>query len=80
MKLLIIGAAIGAMLLGALPASAEIVVRERGPAVVVGGGHHYGWRARHDGWRRHRAECRVVRVKTRLPNGNVIIKTRRTCR
>jgi hypothetical protein len=33
----------------------------------------------HRGWYKHRAECRVVKVKTTLPNGNVIIKTRRSC-
>jgi hypothetical protein len=74
--MLIVGAAIGAMLLGALPASAEIVVRDRDDGVVVRGhvdrGYHYGWR-------RHHADCRFVKVRTTLPNGNVIIKTRRTC-
>jgi hypothetical protein len=30
-------------------------------------------------WRRHHADCRVVRVRTRLANGNVIIRTRRSC-
>ena len=72
MKVLVIAAAAAATLFATLPASAEVVVRERGDAVVVGHGHHYGWR-------RHHAECRVVKVRTRLPNGNVIIKTRRTC-
>jgi hypothetical protein len=45
----------------------NVVVREH-----VDKGHHYGWR-------HHHAECRVVRVKTRLPNGNVVVKTRRDC-
>jgi hypothetical protein len=43
------------------------VVREH-----VNRGHHYGWE-------RHHAECRTVRVRTQLPNGNVIVKTRRPC-
>jgi hypothetical protein len=82
MKLLILGAVIATTVLGALPASAQIVIQERGARserVVVHSdrGRHEG--RRHDGWRRHAADCRVVRVKTRLPNGNVIIKTRRSC-
>lgn len=71
MKLLIIGAAIAATF-AVLPASAEVVVRGPGAAVVVRDGHHQGWR-------RHHAECRVVKTRTRLPNGNVIVKTRRSC-
>jgi hypothetical protein len=81
MKILVLGSVIAATVIGALPASAQVVVREGGSRVVVGehhdNGRHEGWR--HEGWRRHHADCRVVRVKTRLPNGNVIIKTRRSC-
>lgn len=76
MKVLI-GAVIAATVIGSLPASAQVVIRDRGDRVVVrkhvDRGHHYGWR-------NHHADCRVVKVRTRLPNGNVIIKTRRTCR
>ena len=90
MKLLVLGAVLAATVMGALPASAQIVIQERGDRdrdrdrVVVrermDNGRHEGWeRGRHNGWRRHNADCRVVRVKTRLPNGNVIIKTRRSC-
>lgn len=89
MKLLLIGAAIGATLLCALPAAAQVVVRTPGVGVVVGDGDGYrhrdgyrrsdGYRQRDRSWRRHRAECRTVRTRTRLPNGNVIIKTRRVC-
>jgi hypothetical protein len=76
MKMLIIGAAIGATLFGALPATAQVVVQDRGNATVVhrdryDHGHRYGYRAH--------ADCRTVRVKTRTPSGNVIIKTRRVC-
>lgn len=79
MKLLIIGAAISATLLGAVPVSAQYIVRERGD-VVIDRGHHYGWsRGHHYGWRNHHADCRVVRVRTRLPNGDVIIRTRHRC-
>ena len=76
MKLLVLGAVLGAMVVGgALPASAQIVVRDRDRVVVrehSDRGHHYGWR-------RHRAECKVVKVRTQLPSGRVIVKTRRTC-
>ncbi len=80
MKLFVMGAVIAATVMGALPASAQVVVQERmgdrGTRVVV---REHSDNGRHEGWRRHHADCRVVRVKTRLPNGNVIIKTRRSC-
>ena len=76
MKLLVLGTIIGATLLGALPASAQVEIRERGDSVVV---REHADRDRHEGWRRHHADCRVVKVRTRLGNGDVIIKTRRTC-
>lgn len=72
MRMVILGAAVGAVLIGAGPVSAQVVVHDRDNVVVRDGGHHYGWR-------HHYAECRVVHVKTRLPNGNVIVKTRRDC-
>jgi hypothetical protein len=75
MRLVVIGAAVGALLVGAGVASAEVVIRDRDNVRVrehFDHGHHYGWY-------RHHAECRTVRVKTRLPNGNVIIKTRHEC-
>jgi hypothetical protein len=75
MKLFVLSAVVGATLLGALPASAEIVVRDRDDAVVV---RHMD-RGRHEGWRYHHADCRVVRVRTRLANGDVIVRSRRTC-
>lgn len=81
MKLLVLGAVLAATVIGALPASAEVVVRGGGDGVVVREhsdyGRHEGWR--HEGWRRHHAECREVRVRTRLANGTVIYKTRRSC-
>lgn len=77
MKLLLIGAAVAATLLTALPATAQIVVRTPGVGVVVGDGHRDYRRNRVV--RRHRAECRTVRTRTRLPNGNVIVKTRTVC-
>jgi hypothetical protein len=72
MKLLIIGAAAAATLFAAMPAFAEVVVRGPGAGVTVHEGNHLGWR-------RHHAECRVVKVKTRRPDGSIVIRTRRTC-
>jgi hypothetical protein len=74
MRMVVLCAAVG-MLASAVPVSAQVVVRDRDDVVVrehVDRGHHYGWE-------RHHAECRTVRVRTQLPNGNVIVKTRRTC-
>jgi hypothetical protein len=66
MKSFILAAAVGALALSAaVPANAVVVVKERAGAVVV--------------HKRHHADCRVVKIKKRLPNGNVIIKTRRSC-
>ena len=78
MKLLVLGAVLAATVLGALPAAAQVEIRTGGDRdrTVVRERVDNG---RHEGWRRSHAECRVVRVKTRLPNGNVIIKTRRSC-
>jgi hypothetical protein len=74
MRLLVLSAAIAATVLGVLPASAEIVVREGGTGVVVSD-HDRG----HDrDWRRHHADCRDVRVRTR-ENGHVVFKMRHTC-
>jgi hypothetical protein len=69
MKAVILGVAMGALVLGALPASAEVVVR----------GTHHGVVVKHVDRHHYRHHCRTVKVKTRLPNGNVIIKTRRKC-
>lgn len=72
MKIAILGAVIAATVIGALPASAEVVIRA--------GGNGVGVHERHNGdWRRHHAECRVVKTRTVTPGGRVIIKTRRSC-
>ncbi|HTQ82668.1 MAG TPA: hypothetical protein VMI47_05310 [Pseudolabrys sp.] len=61
-----------ATILGILPVSAQVVIRERdGDAAVVVHRHHHWW---HD-----RAECRTVHVRTVLPDGRVIVRTRHTC-
>jgi hypothetical protein len=74
MRLVVLAAAVGTILVSAGSASAQVVVHDRDVVVRkhVDRGHHYGWS-------RHHAECRTVRVRTTLPNGNVIIKTRRSC-
>jgi hypothetical protein len=68
-------AVIGATVLGVLPASAQGMMRDRDDGVVV---RHMD-RDHDRDWRRHHADCRVVRVRTRLPNGNVIVRSQRTC-
>ena len=74
MRVAILGAVMAATIVGTLPASAEVVIRDRDrdAAVVIHRKHHHHW------WQ-DRAECRTVRVRTTLPNGNVIIKTRHRC-
>jgi hypothetical protein len=75
MRTAVLCAALAAVLAGAGPVFAQVVVRDRDDVVVrehMDRGHHYGWY-------RHHAECRSVRVRTQLPNGSVIIKTKREC-
>ena len=75
MRMVVLCAAVGGVIASAIPVSAQVAIRDRDDVVVrehVDRGHHYGW------WRHH-AECRTVRVRTQLPNGNVIVKTRRSC-
>ena len=74
MRMVVVAAAVATIVAGAIPASAQVVVRDRDAVAHrhVDRGHHYGWY-------KHRADCRVAKVRTRLPNGNVIIKTRRSC-
>jgi hypothetical protein len=74
MRMVVVCAAVATMLAGAIPASAQVVVRDRDAV-----GHRHVDRGHHYGWYKHRADCRVVKVRTRLPNGNLIIKTRRRC-
>ena len=77
MRLFVLSAAIAATVLGALPTAAEVVVRagEGGVAIHERDRDNY----HHNNWRHHHAECREVRVRTRLDNGRMIYKTRRTC-
>jgi len=87
MKIFLMGAAVGAMLWGALPAAParadSVTVRagENGVAVRTNSGYHRDRHHRYyrSGWRSHYAGCRTVHVRTRLPNGNVVVRTRRTC-
>ena len=73
MRLAILGAALAAMIATVAPASAQVTIRANDDSVTLGERHH------HHGWWHHRAECKVIKVRTRLPNGNVIVKTRRSC-
>jgi hypothetical protein len=77
MKLAILGAVMAATLLGALPASAQMMDRDR-DSVVVRDRDHMD-RGRHEGWRNHHADCGVVKVRRTLPNGRTVVTTRRTC-
>lgn len=88
MKYAIIGAVLAATVLGALPASAEVVVRAGPGGVAVGERHHnhgyYVSERRHDRnfyrhHRRHHDDCRTVKTRTTTPSGRVIVRTRRTC-
>ena len=53
-----------------LPASAQVVIKERGGGVAVRVGDNY---------HRHRPHCRTITERTRVGH-RVIVKTRRVCR
>lgn len=84
MKTIIASAVAGLLLLGAVPASAQVFVQQRGDGVVIhrvdrensehaDRGRHNGWRKRHD--RRQRTV--VIRRNHRTHCQTVRIKTRR---
>jgi hypothetical protein len=54
----------------------QAAIRHREDVVIRD--HDRGWDGNRD-WYRHHAECRTVRIRKHLPDGNVIIKKRRTC-
>jgi hypothetical protein len=80
MKMLAYGLACAAVLTLAVPASAQVVIRDghrdSGVSVRIGDGDRHHDR-RH--WRRSHADCRVIKTRTHRPNGTVVIKTRRVC-
>ena len=76
MKSVVLGAAVAATLTAAVPASAQVAVRDREDVIIRDREHSWN---RHRSWYRDRAECRTMRVRTHLPNGKVVIKTRRSC-
>lgn len=76
MKSVVIGAAVAVTLTAAVPASPQVTVRDREDVIIRD--YEHGWN-RHRSWYRERAECRTMRVRTHLPNGKVVIKTRRSC-
>jgi hypothetical protein len=85
MRLLVLSAAIAATVLGALPASAEIIVRSSGDGIVVRDHDRDGDHDRRDfgrshrDWRRSHAECREMRVRTRSPSGHIVYRMQRSC-
>jgi hypothetical protein len=76
MKSFILGFGVAATLLASVPVSAQVAVRDREDVIIRD--HEHGWK-RHRSWYRDRAECRTVRVRTHLPDGQVVIKTKRSC-
>jgi hypothetical protein len=72
MRLLVLSAAIAATVLGALPASAEVVVREGGSKIVVGGRDH------DNDMRRHHRRCHQVTVRKHMGD-RVVVRTRQVC-
>lgn len=86
MKMLAYGLAAAAFLTFAVPASAQIVVRDghrdSGISVRIGDGNRHQdrghYRHRHHARGAH-AECRVIKTRTHRSNGTVVIKTRRVC-
>ena len=76
MKSVALGAAVAAMFAAINPTSGQAVVRDRDDVIIRD--HEHG-RNRDRSWYRDRAECRTMRVWTRLPNGKVVLRARRSC-
>lgn len=77
-KLILMAAAAGVLM--TVPAMAEsVVIGTRGAAVTIRDNDHRDhWRERRH-WREHRAECREVTVRSRRPDGTVVIRKSRSC-
>ena len=90
MRNLLIAAATGALLVAAVPASAQVYMGADpgGAGVQVGpfgfgvgpryGYDRYGWRG--DEYYAYGAECPLVKERIVTPSGRVIIRTHRSCR
>jgi hypothetical protein len=76
MQSVVVGAVIAATLAAAIPVSAKVAVRDHEDVIIRD--HEHG-STRHRGWYRDHAECRTMRVRTHLPDGKIVIKTRRSC-
>lgn len=80
MKKLAIGIIAASAIMFAVPASAQVHVREGNNGVHVRIGHGHGW---HKGWRHRgdyaRANCRVEVTRVHRPNGTTITKRERRC-
>lgn len=80
MKKFAFGIAALALMAVTVPASAQVSIRggDEGVRVRIGNDHDR-WDHRRN-WRHHRADCRVIKERTRTPSGRVVVRTTRTCR
>jgi len=87
MRNVLLALATGALLIAAVPASAQIYggVDPGGAGVQVGPfgfgvGPRYDYRLRGDEYYAYGADCPLVRERVHTPDGRVIIRTHRACR
>jgi hypothetical protein len=87
MRKLLLTAATGALLLAAVPASAQVYLGadpygagvQVGPfGFGVGPRYDYGWRGNE--YYAYGADCPLVRERVHTPDGRVIVRTHRSCR
>ena len=87
MRKLLFAVATGALVVAAVPASAQVYggVDPYGAGVQVGPfgfgvgpRYDYGWRGNE--YYAYGADCPLVRERIRTPDGRVIIRTHRSCR
>jgi hypothetical protein len=87
MRNLLLTAATGALLLAAVPASAQVYMGadpygagvQVGPfGFGVGPRYDYGWRGNE--YYAYGADCPLVRERVHTPDGRVIVRTHRACR
>lgn len=80
MRNLLFASAAAAAMMTAMPAMAQVHIYGDEGGVRFGFGPRHEWR---DHWREGRGayayDCRIVRERTLMPSGRVIITTRRIC-
>ena len=76
MKFVVLGSAVAATLTAAVPASAQVAVRDREDVIIRD--HEHGWN-RHRSWYRDRAARRHHARSDTLADCKVVMKTRRSC-